>query len=522
MATLKQLLRKNPHYTAKHEYWSDLDMLHRGGKEFTKEARLRLLSNPDGRDKQVMEERLKVARYFNKISPQITRFVSQLFQEPAVFTPDGNADTKFWETFREEGALLSDDEDGRCSVDNFLKEALTQALVTQRAIAQIELPPSRGSTNKAQQRKNGELDPYLLLHPCKNMWDWKTSREGFQFAKLHQFSYARETWDSDPIPVHYFSVYQRRPDKTITFSKYSVRERQRDPDKGFALFALSEAHEKKYDVRTEQEDELLYSSGGEYRFPIVTLALPSQLWIADQLFEPQVSHFNQTAGIEWALMQSNYSMPWVRTDDSDDFRDRNQKHGAGFMLWLAKDEEIGRLDAPNTEVKTSMDYREVIDNDIEATLQKVALSARDMVQTKSGEAIKQSQEPMQILLEVYGAKIRSFAKQVYETASIAHDEVLTWKIKGYTDFDDIDLNTIVTGHSGVKNLQIQSQTLQKEMDKGLASTVGQIYRFAPETMKKIDDEIENAPDPDQLGEVEVEDAEPELTDEEQFVDELLR
>ncbi|MFM6725526.1 MAG: hypothetical protein ACKPJF_13955 [Dolichospermum sp.] len=73
----------------------------------------KLLPNPDGRPEGVINERLKLATYFNKLSPILSIFNSELFKNPAI--PTGSA-VPFWsDEFFKIGAILDGEDDGRAS-----------------------------------------------------------------------------------------------------------------------------------------------------------------------------------------------------------------------------------------------------------------------------------------------------------------------------------------------------------------------------------------------------------------------
>lgn len=500
MPTLKQLARRHPSHREKSEYWELLQALMDGGSKLTPEIKQKILANPDRRPDGVIKERIKVARYFNKISPIANRFVSQLFAAPLQF--EGSKD-EFWEEiFFPGGALLPQtDDDGRATFDAFLKAAILQSLAQGKAIAQVDTAIATESVNKKQQRSAREDEPYVLLIPRSQLWDWETDRNGFKFAKLHRFSWMRDTWDSDPVAMHDFTIYQRRPDGSIVASRYVIKSKGKgeDFDKGIEP-NLERLDEKSIEISSVNglEERPIFNVRGQFKFPIVTLTLPPALWLADQLFDPQCSHYNQTASLEWGLVSTNYAMPTIESEDIEDFNSRNDKFGNGYFIHLdpSQKEAIGWTERPGASFSTSMEYRSTVEQDIDKTVQQIAISAQDAAGAASGETLRQAKKPEEILLTLYGSMVKDLAKGVLDVAAIAHDEAVNWAVEGMTDFDRTDLQGEATEYGTINQAGIPSETFTKELQKSFAREVAKQKEFDSATLKKILEEIDSAkPEP---------------------------
>ena len=476
-----------------------------GGSKLTPEIKSKLLSNPDNRPDAIQKERVKLARYFNKLSPISSRFISQLFAAPIQF--EGSKD-KFWsDTFFPGGALLpAEDDDGRSSFIAFLRSAILQALGQGKAIAQIDTAVATETRTKKQQRDRAEDEPYCLLVPRGDLWDWESDRDGFKFAKLHRFSWMRESWDGDPVALHDFTIYQRKPDNSIVVSRFSVKHEDKggsDFDKGIQNFNLETLSERDAIIETVNglDEKPIFHIGNTFKFPIVTLALPSSLWLADQLHDPQVSHFNQTASLEYGLVASNYAMPTITTSDPDDFTERNKKFGEGYYIQLdpTMQEAIGWTERPGNSFSTSMEYREKVEGDIDRTVQQIALSAADAVTSTSGEAIRQARKPEEILLTTYGAMVKDFAKGILDVAAIAHNEKVSFSVAGLDEFSDVDLTASGTEYGAIAQAAIPSKTFTKAVQKAFIRDVAKQKEFEPKELAKMLDEIDKAPDAPMAG-----------------------
>ena len=495
--TLNRLRFRHPDHRAKAGYWKRLDALVKGGSALTDQLKRELLANPDGRSEAVIKQRVKVARYSNKISPILSRFLTQLFAETAAY--EGSKD-KFWgEKFFKEGALLSGDDDGRASFQTFLMRAMLAALSTGKAIAQIDTRIATRAANKLQQREYQEDEPYLILVPRWDLWDWETDRDGFKFAKIHRFRWARKSWDSDPVAMHDFTTYQRVPNGTIAFSRYAVIERKPDESGvGSDLELLSDR-----DVVIEPiqglENIELFNLKDKFKFPLVTLNLPPELWVADQLYDSQSSHFNISASAEWGILTSNYAMAGIKTSEPEEFFDRNKRFGEGYYLLLQPEEDVSWLERPGGAFDTAMRYREVIETDIDKTVQQIAIAAKDAVSAISGEAIRQARRPEQLLLLGYGALVKEFAECVLDVAAIARGEDVTWKCNGFDDFSEVSLTAVSAEYAGIQMAQIPSPTFNKEMQKAYVRDVAKQKDFTPEDLKRMLEEIDNPPETESEG-----------------------
>lgn len=516
MPTLQQLTRKHPDYSQSlnrgnyqqtlqaWQYWQLLDCLVNGGSKLNWDAREALLANPDNRPKQVIQERLKVSRYLNQIGPIVNRYLAQLFQNEAVY--EGSKDAFWKDKFIPAGAVLDGDDDAKCSFHNFLRESMLQSLIQGKAIAWVDVPPSE-ARNRKQQQEDGGLDPYVMLIPRWDLWDYDTDKQGFRFTKIHRFKWVRDNWDGDPVAQHTFTIHQRKDGKVYA-SRYTVSVKL---DKGFDdplapyRLQLATADPKSTDIKVDFEDKVIFNVKGKFEFPVITMSLPPVLWVADQLYDAQAEHFNQTSALSWALITSNYAMPAITSDDPDSFWQRNSQWGQGFYLSLATGESVNWLERPSGAFDTSMQYLEAIENGITKTMQQIALSADQTMPQVSGEAIRQAKQPEVILLENYGQRVIEYATSILNCAAIAHDEDVQWNVTGFSDFTVENLQIATQEFQGVMQANIPSETFKREYYKSFARNVCQQSEIDGSKVKVIMKEIDAAdltpPAPGQPGEM---------------------
>lgn len=503
--TLKQLTRKHPDYTrAMYDRVETLNAMALGGCKVDEEIKKKLLCNPDGRPQSLIDERVKVARFFPQIGPILNRYISQLFASTPSF--EGSKD-KFWqELFFSQGCILDGDDNAKTSFTSFLRASTLQMLREGKAIAQVDTRVflEDGPASKKAIKAAKADEPYVLLVPRCALWDYATDENGFKFAKIAKFKWNRESWDSDPLPSWDFTIYQRQATGKILASRYTVTFTQYKAPKDASIvtpwdmmqLTLDGKTEGQVSIKTELENKELFNLRGRYKFPVVTMAAPHELWLADQLYDAQASFFNQTASLEWALVSANYSMPVVTSDDPDGFAERNRRLGQGYYLTLQTGESINWLDRVGGPFDTSMAYMDKIDGAIDRTLQQIAISA-DKAPPQSGEVIRQARKPEIVLLETYGAMIREFAKEILDVAAIAHGEDTEWTVEGFSDFEQEDLQVATQEYMGIKQAGVPSETFNKEVSKAYASEVGRQKGIAPKLLTTILEEIDEAEEEEQ-------------------------
>lgn len=469
MPTLESLQIRHQEHQSESQYWALLSNMIAGGNRMKEDSKRQLLVNPDGRPDDVMRERVRLATYINKIGPVLNRFVSQLCAKQGSYK--GSTD-EFWATFFKERMLLPGDDDGRANFHALLSTSMFEALSQGKAIAQVDTRRKAGSYSIQAQKENGELNPYVVLHPREALWDWEISNDGFDYTKLHQFKRKRLRWNAKLIPIHEFTIYERIEDDKIFVSKYSVTPSK---DEVIGIFEdIDLLKEEDVIITTEIEDELIFSFNGKFKFPVVTLTLPEKLWVGSQLYEPQKSFFNQTAALEWGIFTSNFAMPVINgIEDEDDNPLEGQRWGDGYYLLLRQGQTLSWTERPGGAFSTALNYRGEIKRDIFDTLQQIAMSASDgtAIIARSGESKREDRRPEQILLETYGQMLCIYAGQILDCAAIAHAEDIAWDVKGFNDFLNDGILEYIAEFTAISQAPIPSKEFKKETTKHYAGEV---------------------------------------------------
>lgn len=489
--TVKALNQKHSEWKRLSERWKLITALVDGGDAVTDEVKKKLLANPDGRPDGVIRERVKVATYVNKIAPVVNRLTSQVFVKPGSYL--GSKDP-FWENvFFKEGGRVPGDDDNRVSFHSFLRDCLFSALCCGKVFAQVDTKISSGAQNLYEQKRNGALDPYVVLVPALDVWDWKGGSEGdgFNFVKIHKFSVVQDTWLSEKQGEHDFTIYERENGK-VYISRYKVRKRRPDGD---AEFPLTEKEEN-YVIITELEKELVFEHEGKQAFPVVSLTLRKLLVLASQLLDPAIGYFNCTAGINWKLQTSNFAMPILSGGDIDENPFEKAKWGDGYWLHLPQGWSISTYEGGGGSVSTAMSYRREINADFREILYQIAAAAEDgaAIIARSAQSKREDRRPEQILLETYGAEVKTFARQILNCAAIAHKERVDWQVEGFDDFLGEGLDEVIADLEGMGRIAIPSVRFKREVAKVAANRFSRAYGVKSDKATEIQEELEKAPE----------------------------
>jgi hypothetical protein len=491
-ATLKQLTAAHSDHTANSEYWHTLHAISSGGQCVTKEIKKKLLVDLDG----TASDKTKLAPFDSRIGSILVKLTSQLMN--TTVTPTGSTDN-YWQDFFKSCAMLPEQETKQ-PFRSLLAGAALQALTQGCAIAQIDTAPYLGEAMPGQRVAGGQ-SPYVILRNRWDLVDWGTNGNGFSYAKLHTYSESRERWDDPITKVHEYTIYQSIGG-IVRASTYLVKIRPDAPN-----VPIGELEDKDVEIvakRTDQgqaleEVEIFHTTGGVYRFPVVALAFPRQLWLADQLFDLMKSYFNQQAALEWSLVQTNRTpLVFENVEDphSGDNPASKQPIGDGRYVELAPGEKLYYLEKQGHGNAISMKYLDDIRSRMMETIHTIANSVamNQGVRAQSGESKKEDRRNLDILMSWYGDQIRKFGEEVLSVSSIVRNEDIRWTIDGFDDYHGLELSEYLADYTSImRDGGLESKTLRQQLQRGLLSKTGQSFELDPEAMAKIEAELAEDP-----------------------------
>lgn len=503
--TVKQLTHRNKIHKEYADHWRVLDAMVKGGSAMTSDIKSSLLANPDNSEKDAYNERIKLAPYDSVVGVIIMRLASQLMiDEPSY---EGSSDSFWSEKFLKKGFLIPDDDDAQASMQQALTTAVVGALTTGKYLAQVDVR-NVNARNAYEQRLLGGKDPYVLMRDRGSLWDWQSDKHGFKFVKLHDFFEERDGWTGNPIQVHQFTVYERIESGAIFGSVYQIRlkpnaatpSNQAYVDE-FSINKLCDLTEENAEIVEKEAPTPIFSTrSGKYAFPVVCLSLSDQLCIADQTYDLQKSYFNHVLGGEWAQLQTNYAqLVFTGIDkphqEGNENPAKNMPTGDGRYWELYGNQKAEWLVRDPAGIELSLSYQDKLRSRMMEMINVIAEVASASYATKyqSGDSKREQRRPLDILLEVYGERIRNFATAIINVASVARDEDIEWSVKGFTDYHTTGLMETIGEYLKLNEAGIDSPTLKRESQKAIAGQVFKTWSLPADLLAKVIDELDKEP-----------------------------
>jgi hypothetical protein len=504
---LSKIIAKHSEWEKYHERWELCRKMVSGGSAMDRDARAKLLTNPNGRPSAVIEERLNLSVYTNVSAVPIKRLVSQLFAKDASYSAKkangksgSKANIKDWDTFLASGSIIPGDDDGRTSFLSLLRNACTELVVTGKAIAVLD--SKAVDTTGLSDDVISKMDlntPSVSLVPRENLWDWgiDPNGKGFSFAKICFPVSNRSAWDDDNGTAYNIFIYER-VDNRILFSQYQITP----ANKKNTFFDVHTATENNAILTPKFEKKELFSYQNNFVFPVFTVSVPSEFWIADQIFDQQKWQFNLETSIAYSIQNNLFQVPvFIRGDDksyaTDDGGDdplSQQKLGEGYYIVLPKGTQITSLQTGGHFINTAVDIiNRVIQKNILSVLQQMALAAGDTPSAISRSAVSKQEDrrPEALLMEYFGELFRIFAKQILDGAAIVKGELLDWEVQGFNDFLQEGLLEYLSGVTNLAQQQIPSGVFAKAVIKSVIKKAASTYdiddSLLPQIFKEIDD-----------------------------------
>jgi hypothetical protein len=502
MITLDTLRRKHKTWQAESSRWTLYNSLMSGGIRVTDRIKGELLSNPDGRPAQIINARVKNSPYVNVIGSALTRLISNLFDQRIEYM--GDSDPYWTEEFIPNSAFVLDtDDDARASLNMGLEASIRQALVEGQAIAEVSTRFSGTATNLKEQIDLQENQPYIVLLPRSAMWDWKPSDRGFQYVKLHKFRMIQENWDDTPTPEHHFSIYRRDGDRILN-SQYVVRLKELPKDGIFNIDTVTADLVTIEPVTVGDlvyEDVEIFNVNGVYKFPVITLTMPDNLWLVSQLFDLCKEYFNTRSALNWKLNSINFSMPVVTMPpgmDIDEFKEeieKMQKMGDGFVYYVPSGTTVGTLEMGGSGIAAAENRLALIKQDIAEQLQQISASAASTAAAlgRSGLAKIEDKKSETVMMRVYGFYLKLYAGQLLECCSIAYGKIQQWQVSGLDSFSGDILSELLADLTLLAPMQIPSDTFKSSLDKRVIDAAGAKYTLSKDEVEQAKQEVDTAP-----------------------------
>lgn len=450
---LKLLDAKNPVHETWAGIWDECEALYKGGAWIDQRIHKFLPQNP-AEPTDVYGQRTREAAYTSYLGPIVDYFVSWLYSGDFQLKARDVADRKAAESVPTPAGYTEfiADVGGDTSLNQFIRERTTDAMVKQCSHWLIELPAIDAETAGRMQRQEMaklEYDEAALGVPtlCKidreQVYDWSLDEHGkLQWVIIHDLHEIR----NDPREQNREMVREtwRLYDKTTveTFAlEYPKNQRPKDPE---------------FDVPSEG---VLIHRFKE--IPLISLHVGDGLWIGERTRKAQIEHFRLNSAKSWLIRRTCYAMPIIKSDDPEA---GTKTMGAGYALMLSKDDSFEWTSPANTPF-------DVIQKSIDAQRDEIYRIVHQMAQglDNNADTVGRSADSKQIdtaatriMLNAYGSVVRKALEETFEILSDALGDVnIFWSVEGFNGYDTATAGELIANATAAQLLGIPSKTFRK-------------------------------------------------------------
>lgn len=474
--------------------WSRIGLLYRGGWSVIDNAKLFIERAPRERG-DYYEWRCKMTSYVNYFARLVGYLTGSLFNQTLVMAPAKDAedqaetlpDPEFYEAFATNCDTVGTD------FSQFVRLALTDALVYRRALVQVDLPVARTMPdgeppqNLAEQDDLGNRRAYVLPLPLEDLLDWEKDSGGrFTWCVLHRI----------------------KRDRATPFSNRKAYRHE------FKLWTMADGHAHYTVLQTplvERDDEIKPDDPLEVtvptratsfeQIPILELELPEALWVGNQAGPLCQEHYRRRSDLIGALCRSLVEIPYVklgpeipevhgalpaeRAQDpgrGDDILDRARQEG---NVVLGSEDEIGFAGPSGRAFELADKQAKDVRDEIFASVNAMALQIENTASAvrRSGDSKAEDRSAIAVILTFLSAHTREFAQQLMTLVSRARGESVRWNASGLESFDAEDRQQIIEDAAIIETLQIPSRRFHVEARTKAA------FAVLPNASERVKNEI---------------------------------
>jgi len=462
--TVKQLSEKHPDWSELRDFWTQLDLLYRGGKAIVDNAALFLERRP-AEAQRVYDARCAGATYQNILGAALGWYESKLFSaEPQFYARRGDAavQDEFLLAF-----LKNCDRRGK-PFAAAMAEWFSLAVRDGSAFVLLDLPATPLAQTFRAQKEMGALDPYLVTFRADQVTNWETDAQGnFEWVVISTafwrggFGTARQQmrrW-------HYF-------DRT----EYRIYEAAADAADG-------------EDTRTAAEVAAgRHALADQGRVPIHRIAVPAHLWLGYRVYPQARDHFNADNGLKWALLMANLAVPVVTGDFAEDPKISETGYikleANGTFGWSEPSGSSFAHAAARVASLREEIYRQMY-------LQAQGRDSSAQASANSGYSKEMDMAPSRDVLNGYGDLLRNAAGGILADAlAVRGKRDIAVSIRGL-HFDEGDEMAEIGTAQAALELDVPSGTFERTVLKRIARQY--VGKADPDTLTAIDAEIDASP-----------------------------
>lgn len=494
MPSYKRLRQKNPDWDGL--YWRRCRALYAGGKKLLCDRAVMQDVFPPhlAENAAVYTERSRRAFYIPYAGEIIDMITSALFSEDLKMQGDPDPDEWYTDWVKD----VSPPGGTKQTLQQFLKEQVTTALLTKRAWTLVDLPSINDSlygvygTNQghdvptmpgslAEQEKLGLLNAYACPLDPECVWDWECARDGrLLWVLIHYASQRRDGIEADRDAITEQWMYYT----PTSWERYEITYKASAPP--------------------QDGTDVPKVDGGSHSFgevPVIRLELTDGLWAMGKIESIAVAHMNKLNALTWAQYKSlfpvltHFAGPPDATNPITEDPDRalNQTVGQGYIFQLGHQDKLEFIGPPTEAFSTAADDLKTLRDEMHRVVHQMAMSVDNSAAAlqRSAKSKQVDQSSTAVVLREFGKLVRAHAIELFEMAQRGRQDPqeVEWSCIGMDGYNDVTVDSIVTQAQTLEVVTIPSATFQQRWKSQVARKV--LGDSCPEdVMERIDQELE--------------------------------
>lgn len=465
---VKNLDIKCEEYSRMIESWKDLDILSRSGCDLKLAAQRFLMKRPKELP-EVYSARVNRVSYQNIIGTCLGYYQSATFKdEPEInFRRGGSViedsdDKDFFNTFRG-----NCDRAGTTFLDFWRNKVYPDLLRYGTAYVLTDLPRSGEFATLAEQKQSGALNPYLVSYSPLQVINWETDQFGsLEWLIIEVTNEVRE-FAKEPRIVDIWYYFDRQN------------------------FAVYKADRKEKGGKAESAtlfDAGRHALADQNRVPVRKLEVSDDMDLGQRVYLDLLAHFNMRNAYYFGLNMACLPLLYVKGEFDGGINVSETSYIA-----LSEGGEIGYIEPEGKSFEIASNEISALREDIYRQFYLIS-QGRDSKATpgaQSGYSKEIDMAPTQDALNSFGKVLRAGMVNVGLDVAVAHGEAeTTTEVIGF-DFEDDDTKGDIATVQMAGDLNIPSDTLDKELKKEIARKL--LKGRLPEVIQAVEAEIDAAP-----------------------------
>jgi len=405
-----------------------------------------------------------------KLAPQLVLKVAGKEGDEATKIPQDAAD--FCAQFEKDADRAG------CGFADFFPQVFESLALHKSAYVLIDLPAPDGDDppplNLKQQQDAGLLNPFLVCYTPSQVINWETDRYGnLEWCVIHVTAEEREFLSGTKLADYWYY-----------FDRTEVAMYRADRDDNGRLRDDSDARLVEGYPRPHAMAEL-------GRIPVRKISVKDGLWLANRVYLPLLNHLNLDNAYDFGLFQSALAQLVVKGE----FNDNLTLSEVGYVK-IDQEGDIFYLE-PEGKAFEAIDKRlEILEERIYKAcyLQDQGRSSKATPAMQSGYSKSLDKMPSRDALSGFGDVIRPAMQAVYaDVLAVRGFTEIVPDVRGF-DFSDKAGADEMDFMERSTVIDVQSDLYRRERDKKFVRIV--LSDANPETLHKIDDEIDTNPTPE--------------------------